>query len=59
MNIVIFRRAHELSAESRYMQTKVIGTEVIFVDPGVAQWGLKNILGTLFITLLIRSNYLD
>ena len=42
-----------------YKQTKVIGTEVIFVDPGVAQWGLKNILGTLFITSLIRSNCLD
>jgi len=26
------------------MQTKVIGTEVIFVDPGVGQWGLKNFL---------------
>jgi hypothetical protein len=59
MNIVISRRAHELSAESCYTQTKVIGTEVIFVDPGVAQWGLKNILGTLFITPLIRSNCLD
>jgi hypothetical protein len=28
------------------MQTKVIGTEVIFVDPGVGQWGLKNFLGS-------------
>lgn len=59
MNIVIFRRAHQLSAESCYTQTKVVGTEVIFADPGVAQWGLKNILGTLFISPLICSNCLD
>jgi hypothetical protein len=58
MNIVFSRRAHELSAENCYMQTKVIGTEVIFVDPRVAQWGLKNILGTLFIIPLIHSNCL-
>lgn len=24
--------------------TKVLGTEVIYVDPGVAQWGLENFL---------------
>jgi hypothetical protein len=59
MNIVISRRARELSAKSCYTQTKVIGTEVIFADPGAAQWGLKNILDTLFITPLIRSNCLD
>lgn len=26
-------------------QTYVIGTEVIFRDPAVSKWGLKNILG--------------
>jgi hypothetical protein len=25
-------------------QTKVLGTEVVFVDPGVAKWGLENFL---------------
>lgn len=27
------------------LQTTILGTEVVFVDPQVAQWGLKNILG--------------
>ncbi|KAI1608786.1 hypothetical protein EDD37DRAFT_386811 [Exophiala viscosa] len=27
-----------------YLLTTVLGTEVVFVDPQVAQWGLKNIL---------------
>jgi hypothetical protein len=26
-------------------QTTILDTEVVFVDPQVAQWGLKNILG--------------
>jgi hypothetical protein len=36
--------SHGLLANNE-TQTTVIGTEVIFVDPGVGQWGLKNILG--------------
>ena len=27
------------------LQTTILDTEVVFVDPQVAQWGLKNILG--------------
>ncbi|KAF2432899.1 hypothetical protein EJ08DRAFT_608169 [Tothia fuscella] len=29
---------------AREVLTKVLGTEVVFEDPGVAKWGLKNIL---------------
>ncbi|KIW62524.1 hypothetical protein PV04_10691 [Phialophora macrospora] len=29
---------------ARYLLTTVLGTEVVFVDPQVAQWGLKNFL---------------
>lgn len=28
-------------------KTTVLGTEVIFVDPDVERWGLRNILGML------------
>lgn len=27
------------------LQTTILDTEVVFVDPQVAQWGLENILG--------------
>ncbi|OCL14231.1 hypothetical protein AOQ84DRAFT_309289, partial [Glonium stellatum] len=29
---------------AQYLLTKVLGTEVIYVDPAVSQWGLKNFL---------------
>ncbi|OCK84149.1 hypothetical protein K432DRAFT_378895 [Lepidopterella palustris CBS 459.81] len=32
---------------ARYLLTKVLGTEVIFVDPAVEKWGLKNFLVAL------------
>lgn len=35
--------AHDLE-RARHLLTTVIGTEVIYEDPLVAQWGLKNIL---------------
>lgn len=35
--------AHDL-ARAKELLTKVIGTEVIYVDPGVGQWGLENVL---------------
>lgn len=34
------------------LQTTVLDTEVVFVDPQVAQWGLKNILGKFFESLV-------
>lgn len=30
--------------KAEHQLTSVLGTEVVFVDPGVAQWGLENIL---------------
>ncbi|OAT10999.1 hypothetical protein BDBG_06758 [Blastomyces gilchristii SLH14081] len=36
--------AHDLK-RAEYLLTKVIGTEVLFVDPGVAVWGLENVIG--------------
>jgi hypothetical protein len=32
------------SSDHKIVQTTVSGTEVIFVDPGVAKWGIHNIL---------------
>lgn len=36
-------RVHETVADQ--FQTHVLGTEVIYEDPAVAQWGLKNFIG--------------
>jgi hypothetical protein len=35
-----------LDMEAEERQTTVLGTEVIYEDPAVAHWGLRNILGT-------------
>jgi hypothetical protein len=41
------RRSYvQIEALRVWLQTKVIGTEVVYEDPQVAQWGLKNFLSS-------------
>ncbi|OJD14200.1 hypothetical protein AJ78_05440 [Emergomyces pasteurianus Ep9510] len=50
--------AHDLK-RAKYLLTKVIGTEVVFVDPGVAVWGLENFIvavGGDFIEVVSPTN---
>ncbi|OAX81462.1 hypothetical protein ACJ72_04201 [Emergomyces africanus] len=50
--------AHDLK-RAEYLLTKVIGTEVVFVDPGVAIWGLENFIvavGGDFIEVVSPTN---
>ncbi|KAK5420109.1 hypothetical protein LTR06_001579 [Exophiala xenobiotica] len=30
---------------AKYLLTTILGTEVVYIDPQVAQWGIKNFLG--------------
>ncbi|EEP75692.1 predicted protein [Uncinocarpus reesii 1704] len=36
---------------AEHLLTTVLGTEVIFVDPGVAKWGLRNILAQISVAI--------